>query len=109
MVYSDGEAAYGALEHHEAVNHGVGEYVRGQVSINGMESFWSMLKRGYIGVFHRMSPEHLHRYIGEFEGRHNARGLDTVDQMAAMARGAEGQRLRYEDLIDHGGRQASGV
>ena len=109
MVYSDGEPAYGALAHHEAVNHGVGEYVRGQVSVNGMESFWSMRKRGYVGVFHRMSPEHLHRYVQEFEGRHNARPLDTADQMAAMVRGAEGQRLRYEDLIDHDGRQVTAV
>ncbi len=109
MVYSDGEPAYAGLQQHEAVNHGVGEYVRGQVSINGMESFWSMLKRGYVGVFHRMSPEHLHRYVGEFEGRHNARSLDTADQMAAMVRGAEGQRLRYEDLINHGERKATAV
>ena len=79
------------------------------MNINGMESFWSMLKRGDVGVFHRMSPEHLHRYVGEFEGRHNARELDTADQMAAMARCAEGQRLRYEDLIDHGGQQAAAV
>ncbi len=109
MVYSDGEPAYGALAQHEAVNHGIGEYVRGKVSVNGMESFWSMFKRGYVGVFHRMSPEHMHRYVGEFEGRHNARGLDTAEQMAAMVRGTEGQRLRYEDLIDHGGRQATAV
>ena len=54
-----------------------------------MESFWSMLKRGYVGVFHRMSPEHLHRYVAEFEGRHNARGLDTADQM-----GRDGARCR---------------
>ena len=60
-----------------------------------------MLKRGYVGVFHRMSPAHLHRYIAEFEGRHNARGQNTADQMAAMVRGGEGKRLRYADLIDH--------
>ena len=110
MVYSDGEPAYAGLPHHEAVNHSVGEYVRGQASINGMESFWSMLKRGYVGVFHRMSPEHLHRYVAEFEGRHNARGLDTADQMAAMVRGAEGQQLRYVDLTTHGhGREAVAI
>ena len=88
MVYSDGAPAYGTLPLHESVNHGVGEYVRGQAGINGMESFWSMLKRGYVGVFHRMSPEHLHRYVGEFEGRHNNRDADTIDQMGAMVRGA---------------------
>ena len=87
MVYSDGAPAYGPLALHESVNHGVGEYVRGKASINGMESFWSMLKRGYVGTFHRMSREHLHRYVGEFEGRHNTRGLDTADQMAGNRRG----------------------
>ena len=57
-----------------------------------------------------MSPEHLHRYIAEFEGRHNARGLDTADQMAAMVRGAEGQQLRYVDLTTHGhGREAVAI
>ena len=54
MVYSDGAPAYDTLPLHESVNHGVGEYVRGQAGINGMESFWSMLKRGYVGVFHRV-------------------------------------------------------
>ena len=66
-----------------------------------MESFWSMLKRGYVGVFHRMSPAHLHRYIAGLEGRHNNRGCDTIDQMGALARGGEGKRLRYPDLIGH--------
>ncbi len=66
-----------------------------------MESFWSLLKRGYVGTFHRMSREHLHRYVAELEGRHNARGDDTIDQMAAIVRGAEGKRLRYADLTAH--------
>ena len=60
-----------------------------------------MLKRGYIGTYHKMSPEHLDRYVGEFEGRHNARRRDTITQMAGMVRGSEGKRLRYADLIDH--------
>ena len=101
IVYTDEARAYDGLANRESVKHGTGEYVKGQASINGMESFWSMLKRGYVGVFHRMSPAHLHRYIAEFEGRHNARGQNTADQMAAMVRGGEGKRLRYADLIDH--------
>ena len=58
---------------HETVNHSVSEYVRDQAHTNGIESFWSMLKRGYHGTFHHMSPEHLHRYVNEFAGRHNIR------------------------------------
>ena len=57
-VYTDEAAAYTGLANRQAVAHGVGEYVNGQAHINGMESFWSMLKRGYVGTYHRMSPEH---------------------------------------------------
>ena len=104
-LYTDEATAYRKLGNHEAVKHSAGEYVRGDVSTNGIESFWSMLKRGYVGVFHRMSPEHLHRYVTEFEGRHNARDLDTKDQLGAMVRGAEGRRLTYKKLIGDGCRR----
>ena len=99
MVYTDGEAGYVGLPRHEAVKHTIGEYVRGQAHTNGIESFWSMLKRGYYGTYHKMSPQHLDRYVGEFAGRHNQRPADTVDQMAAMVRGMDGKRLHYTDLI----------
>ena len=68
---------------------------------NGIESFWSMFKRGYHGVYHRMSPEHLDRYVREFSGRHNQRQEDTAHQKAAVVRGMGGKRLKYADLIDH--------
>ena len=99
MIYTDAEPAYASLPRHEAVKHSVGEYVRGEAHTNAMESFWAMLKRGYVGVYHPMSPDHLDRYVGEFEGRHNARSSNTIDQMAGMLRGAERKRLRYADLI----------
>ena len=101
-LYTDESQIYGRLGNRETVKHRLKEYVRGEVHTNGIESFWSMLKRGYIGTFHRMSPEHLARYVQEFEGRHNARDLDTADQMTAMARGGEGRLLRYSDLIGNG-------
>ena len=89
IVYTDEAAAYNRLNrHHEAVTHGAGEYVREQAHTNGMESFWALPKRGYIGTYHKMSVKHLDRYVDEFEGRHNARPLDTGQQMAAMARTA---------------------
>ena len=47
-----------------------------------------------------MSPKHLHRYANEFEGHHNHRLLDTEVQMAMMAKGMDGRRLLYADLID---------
>ena len=98
-IYTDEHGAYDGLPNHATVAHGVGEYVSGKAHTNGIESFWSMLKRGYYGTYHRMSPKHLDRYVGEFAGRHNARPLDTLDQMRAIARGMVGKRLRYSDLI----------
>ena len=100
VVYTDEARAYSGLpREHQAVGHGVGEYVRNQAHTNGLESFWSMLKRGYTGTYHHISPKHLHRYVDEFSGRHNVRPLDTIDQMAAIVRRAAGKRLTYVELI----------
>ena len=99
-VYTDEARAYiGIPRHHEAVAHSVGEYVREQAHTNGLESFWAMMKRGYTGVYHQMSPKHLDRYVAEFEGRHNSRPLDTADQMTELSRGGIGKRLMYANLI----------
>ena len=103
VVYTDEASAYSGLpREHVAVKHGVGEYVREQAHTNGLESFWSVLKRGYNGTFHHISPKHLHRYIGEFSGRHNDRPSDTIEQMTHMVQGMDGKRLRYADLITGG-------
>ena len=100
-VFTDDHGAYKGLPgvHHQTVRHSVGEYVDGQAHTNGVESFWSMLKRGYHGTYHHVSPKHLGRYVDEFSGRHNLRPLDTVDQMAAIVRCFDGKRLRYQDLV----------
>ena len=99
-VYTDEAAAYQGIPFaHEAVRHSVGEYVRDMVHTNGIESFWSLLKRAHKGTFHQISPEHLNRYVQEFAGRHNMRNLDTLDQMAIVAKGMDRKRLRYRDLI----------
>ena len=99
IIYTDDARAYrGMPRRHATVKHSVGEYVREQAHTNGMESFWSMLKRGFTGTHHQMSPKHLHRYVDEFQGRHNSRPLDTARQMANVVQGADGKRLRYEDL-----------
>ena len=99
-VYTDGAAAYKGLPRdHETVLHSVAEYVRGMAHTNGMESHWASLKRGHDGVYHHFSAKHLHRYVTEFDGRHNDRPLDTAVQMGRMARGAEGKRLTYAELI----------
>ena len=99
QVYTDDASAYVGLPRpHQAVRHSVGRYVDGQAHTNGIESFWSMLKRGYHGTYHQMSQEHLQRYVNEFAGRHNIREQDTMDQMQAVVCGLVGKRLLYRDL-----------
>ena len=100
--YTDENTSYGRLQNHESVRHSVGEYVRGQAHVNGMESFWSMVRRGYDGVYHHISEDHLHRYINEFAGRHNVRSMDTIEMMGTVAENMMGQRLTYQALINHG-------
>ena len=97
-VYTDDAAGYRGLPNHKTVKHSVSEYVNGQAHTNGVESFWSMLKRGYHGTYHKMSPKHLQRYVNEFSGRHNIRLMDTGEQMRAIIQGLEGKRLRYREL-----------
>lgn len=101
-LFTDEHSAYEGMPNHTTVKHGVGEYVDGQAHINGMESFWANLKRGYHGTYHKMSVKHLSRYISEFEGRHNARDADTLNQMFYMARGMMNKRLTYKQLIEGG-------
>ena len=81
------------------MQHLTGEYVRGDAHTNGIESFWSMLKRAHKGTFHKISPKHMQRYVNEFAGRHNVRDADTVDQMTDVVAGMAGKRLMYRDLV----------
>ena len=100
-VYTDEARAYRGLRgvRHESVKHSVGEYFNQQAHTNGIESFWSMVKRGYHGIYHKMDEQHLDRYISEFVGRQNIRCKDTIDQMISVVGNMEGKRLRYQDLI----------
>ena len=103
-LYTDEASAYkGIGRPHEAVNHSVGEYVREQAHTNGLESFWALIKRGYVGIYHKMSPKHLQRYVEEFQRRHNNRSKDTIDQMAVVVRGMAGKILPYKKLIEDNG------
>ena len=104
MVYTDDALVYETVPNpHKAVNHSALEYVRGDVHTNGMESFWSMLKRAYQGTFHKMSEKHLDRYVREFAGKHNLRDLDTLDIMGAIVLAMDGKRLKYTQLIADNG------
>lgn len=99
QVFTDDARAYiGLPVPHKAVKHSVGEYVDGMAHTNGIESFWAMLKRGYHGTYHKMSKEHLFRYVSEFATRHNIRDEDTLTQMNYLVEKMDGKRLKYADL-----------
>lgn len=73
-VYTDEYRADKSIPHrHEVVNHSKLEYVRGNAHTNSIENFWSLLKRGVMGNYHKVSIKHLPRYLAEFTYRHNAR------------------------------------
>ena len=82
---------------HGTVNHSADEYVRhgGFMHTNTIESFFATLKRGLYGSFHSVSEAHLHRYLKEFDWRHNTRHLTGEERAATLLAGAKGKRLLY--------------
>ena len=84
---------------HISVDHSIGQYVDDMATTNGIESFWSLLKRGYIGVYHYISKKHLGRYVDEFAGRQNIRAQDTLEQMNMIGRQMAAVTLGYRELI----------
>jgi transposase-like protein len=83
---------------HKRVKHTAGEYVRGDVTTNTIESYFSIFKRGMRGTYQHCAEKHLHRYLAEFDFRHNNRiALGVNDTMRAenLAAGISGKRLTY--------------
>ena len=102
-LYTDGEPAYAGRSNHDSVKHSAGEYVRGNVHTNGIESFWSMLKRAHMGTFHKLSPKHLNRYVQEFAAKNDLRDSDTLVQMCETVGCLVGRNLLYRELIADNG------
>jgi transposase-like protein len=87
------------FEHHGSVNHGIGEYVRGDVHINTAEGYFSVFKRGIYGTFHHISRQHLKRYLAKFDFRYNERaalGINDNMRAARALKGVVGKRLTYD-------------
>ncbi len=103
-IITDELSAYNGLRNlfrggHEAVQHGIGEYARGDVNTNTVESSFSLLKRGLHGIYHAVSKEHLPKYVAEFDFRWDTRKLNDGDRTVAAIRGATGKRLTYRKYL----------
>jgi hypothetical protein len=101
MVYTDDNRTtkYAAANFEgEAVNHTIGEYVRGDAHTNTIESYFAIMRRGIVGTYHHVSQQHLKRYLCEFDFRYNERAaLEVTDAQRATKAiaGAVGKRLTY--------------
>jgi transposase-like protein len=113
-VYTDGYHAYDGLKAqqfvHETVNH-VEEYVRGNVHTQGIENFWSLLKRGLKGTYVAVEPFHLDRYVDEQVFRFNNRAtkdnpLTDADRFLLAVSQVSGKRLTYAELTGKVGESA---
>lgn len=86
------------VRRHETVKHTAGEYARGDVTTNTVESYFSVFKRGMRGTYQHCGEKHLHRYLAEFDFRYNNRvalGVSDSDRAAELAKGIVGKRLTY--------------
>ena len=99
-VYTDELLSYDGLASdyaHQVINHAE-EYVRGSVHTNGMENFWSLLKRGLAGTYVSTEPFHLFRYVDEQAFRFNHRKLTDAERLGIVCKRAVGRRLTWMEL-----------
>jgi transposase-like protein len=109
-VYTDAAVPYDRLNWryvHEVVNH-ANEYVRGRVHTNGLENFWSLLKRSLHGTYVAVEPFHLERYVDEQVFRYNNRStkdrpVDDFDRFNFAMRGVIGKRLTFAEVTGKAG------
>ena len=95
---------------HGTVNHSAEEYVRGNFwHTNTVESYFAILKRGIMGTYHHVSPQHLKRYLGEFDFRYNERaalGVTDSERATKALKGIVGKRLTYRRTGERANQQA---
>ncbi len=108
-VFTDEHLGYRGLNRthrHETVCHGSEEYVRGEIHTNGIEGFWSIVKRAHYGIYHHWSKKHLYRYTDELAGRRAISKLPAFDDgdgsgitmIRLLVSGMVGKRLTYQKL-----------
>jgi transposase-like protein len=98
-LFTDALKSYEGLDEfqHEVVDHAV-EYVRGEVHTNGLENFWSLVKRGLNGTYISVEPFHLFRYLDEQAFRYNNRKMNDGDRFDMVVRQIVGKRLTWDQL-----------
>ncbi|MEZ5872400.1 MAG: IS1595 family transposase [Nitratireductor sp.] len=104
-LYTDESRLYSGMNQnfadHQSVKHRGGEYARGGVHSNTIESYFSIFKRGMRGTYQHCAEKHLHRYLAEFDFRHNGRvalGVNDVARADRILCGVTGKRLTYETI-----------
>src|ERR1022692_1241464 len=107
-LFTDALKSYEGLDEfqHEVVDHAV-EYVRGEVHTNGLENFWSLVKRGLKGTYISVEPFHLFRYLDEQVFRYNNRKMNDGDRFNIVVREIVAKRLTWEQLTGKTQEQAS--
>ena len=113
VLYTDEGRHYGDIRRDRyAVNRGVGKYARmvdlaagieAMATTKNTESAWPMLRRSFTGVYHKMSPKHLKRYIKTIAGRWNTRSLDTEEQMRYVFRSMMNREITFAELTADNG------
>jgi transposase-like protein len=104
MIHTDEAPGYEGLDglwfNHRSVNHGAGEYVKGSVHTNSIESVWALLKRAIYGTWHQVSAKHLGRYVDEVAFRLNAGDVanHTLARLDSFIDAVDGKRLTYARL-----------
>lgn len=99
-VYTDELASYEGLDRqyvHDVINHAE-TYVRGRVHTNGLENFWSLVKRALGGTYVSVEPFHLHRYLDEEAYRFNNRKQNDAQRFAGVVAAVEGRRVTFAEL-----------
>jgi transposase-like protein len=100
-LFTDGWKAYSGLHQdyvHQVIDHAE-KYVDGQIHTNGIENFWSLLKRGIKGTYVSVEPFHLFRYLDEQTFRFNERKGKDADRFVKTVRQIAGKRLTFDELI----------
>jgi transposase-like protein len=98
-LYTDALKSYEGLGEfeHQVIDHAV-QYVDGRIHTNGLENFWSLLKRGINGTYVSVEPFHLFRYLDEQAYRYNNRKMTDGERFDLAVRGVVGKRVTFDEL-----------